>query len=369
MSSSSNSSKVQYRLSKISDSFNFSNMSTTIPFNPDSTEFPPRKQVPVVEGAPEGAAWVWGKDDNIGRLNLLTPTRVAAAAKEVKSGDIVNLNLPLDVPKVPAFGRQSFKHEIKALNPGLAYDDLYTLNTQSGTQWDGFRHIAHFSTGHFYNGMIGNDIQGEKANNKCSIQHWAEHGIAGRGILIDYWSYAQKEGIKYDPYTHHEIPYSSLAACAKFQGIDLRPASVGGSIQIGDILLVRSGFISAYNAKSDEERAKGALRHHVFGPEDDQRWAGLSQEEEMVDFLHDCYFAAVAGDAPSFEAWPNMREGDKYLHEYILAFWGMPLGEMFDLEKLAKTCSEKGRWTFFFTSAVNNCPGGVSSHGNALAIF
>jgi hypothetical protein len=42
---------------------------------------------------------------------------------------------------------------------------------------------------------------------------------------------------------------------------------------------------------------------------------------------------------------------------------------MFDLEKLAQTCKMKGRWTFFVTSAPNNCEGGVSSHGNALAIF
>lgn len=57
------------------------------------------------------------------------------------------------------------------------------------------------------------------------------------------------------------------------------------------------------------------------------------------------------------------------LHEYILALWGMPLGEMFDLEKLAATCREKKRWTFFVTSSPANCPGGVSSHGNALALF
>mgnify|MGYP001940372907 CR=1 FL=1 len=48
---------------------------------------------------------------------------------------------------------------------------------------------------------------------------------------------------------------------------------------------------------------------------------------------------------------------DYHLHEYILALWGMPLGEMLDLEKLAKTCREKNRWFFFFTSAPANCPG------------
>jgi hypothetical protein len=48
---------------------------------------------------------------------------------------------------------------------------------------------------------------------------------------------------------------------------------------------------------------------------------------------------------------------DYHLHEYILALWGMPLGEMLDLEKLAQTCREKNRWFFFFTSAPANCPG------------
>ena len=72
----------------------------------------------------------------------------------------------------------------------------------------------------------------------------------------------------------------------------------------------------------------------------------------MKDWLHDCYFSAVAGDAPAFEAWPSQE--DYMLHEYILALWGMPLGEMFDLEKLAKTCREKGRWTFFVTSKLNS---------------
>lgn len=54
---------------------------------------------------------------------------------------MVLLSLPLDVPRLPAFGREQFTLKIKALAPGLAYDDLYELNTQSGTQWDGFRHV------------------------------------------------------------------------------------------------------------------------------------------------------------------------------------------------------------------------------------
>lgn len=51
-------------------------------------------------------------------------------------------SLPLDTPQTPAFGREEFQHKIKELFPGVAYDDTYALNTQSGTQWDGFRHVC-----------------------------------------------------------------------------------------------------------------------------------------------------------------------------------------------------------------------------------
>jgi hypothetical protein len=170
-----------------------------------------------------------------------------------------------------------------------------------------------------------------------------------------------------DPYEYHTISLAELRACGKAQGIDIRPASQGGDIQIGDMLFIRSGFISTYYTKSPDARAAAALRPHTSGKDDGQRWAGIKQEDAMIDWLHDCYFAAVAGDAPSFEAWPSQQ--DYMLHEYILALWGMPLGEMFDLEKLAKTCKEKGRWTFFVTSSPAHCEGGVSSHGNALAFF
>lgn len=33
----------------------------------------------------------------------------------------------------------------------------------------------------------------------------------------------------------------------------------------------------------------------------------MNQGEEELDWLHDCYFAAVAGDAPAFEAWPSQE--------------------------------------------------------------
>jgi hypothetical protein len=44
----------------------------------------------------------------------------------------------------------------------------------------------------------------------------------------------------------------------------------------------------------------------------------------------------------------------KTLHEWLLAGWGMPIGELFYLEELSKKCKELGRYTFFLSSSPMN---------------
>ena len=157
----------------------------------------------------------------------------------------------------------------------------------------------------FYNNTHSEDFVGPKANHKCSTHHWSDHGIAGRGILLDYRSYAENKGVALNSYESDSISYAELEACGRYQGIDIRPQAQGGDIQIGDMLFIRSGFIKTYYSKAVEERNQLALRHHEFGENDEQRYAGVKQEDAMLDWLHDCYFATVAGDSPTFEAWPS----------------------------------------------------------------
>ena len=87
-------SNAQSRLGQVKDFLTMNTTAMTIPFDPDSTKFPLRKDVPQASYAPPGVttAWVWGETDFLGRLNLLTPTRVkAAAANEIKTGEMVSL--------------------------------------------------------------------------------------------------------------------------------------------------------------------------------------------------------------------------------------------------------------------------------------
>ena len=64
------SSTAQSRLAQIKDFLTMNKTATTIPFNPDSTKFPRRKDVPIVKYAPEGVptAWVWGENDMVNDL-------------------------------------------------------------------------------------------------------------------------------------------------------------------------------------------------------------------------------------------------------------------------------------------------------------
>jgi hypothetical protein len=66
--------------------------------------------------------------------------------------------------------------------------------------------FAHIPTKTFYNGGKGSDYVGPTANLKNSLHHWADHGIAARGVLLDYWGYAQANGIHYDPFSKPTPP-------------------------------------------------------------------------------------------------------------------------------------------------------------------
>ncbi|RFU26455.1 hypothetical protein B7463_g9890, partial [Scytalidium lignicola] len=298
-------------------------------FDPSSSSLPKRSSLPSIQGALTGAAWFWGEKDEIGRLNLLTPHRIANAAKLIQTGQVINLNLQVDLPSPPLFRRETFEHKIKFVSPQV-FDDLYHCNTQSGSQWDGFRHVGHKYKDDYiwYNNLTRNEIQN---TSRCGMQAWAEHGIVGRGVLIDFWSYAEKNRKTYDPNTTHRI-------------------------SVNEIL---DGWLKNYNGLD------ASARHILSNTA--PTFVGVEQTEEMLDFLHDNYFSAVAGDTPAFEAWPSNQ--DWFCHQFLLSLWGVPIGEMWDLEKLAKTCKERKQYEFYFSSMPTNVPGGVGSYPNAMAIF
>jgi hypothetical protein len=75
-------------------------------------------------------------------LNLLTPETTLAATKEIVHGIRISTDWPLNMPKVPCFSRAVFQQHIHNKSPRCVNNDVLTFNTQSSTQWDGFRHFG-----------------------------------------------------------------------------------------------------------------------------------------------------------------------------------------------------------------------------------
>mgnify|MGYP001626704042 CR=1 FL=1 len=63
------------RLTQIKDFLTMNKTATTIPFDPNSTKFPTRKELPKIEGAPKDAAWVWGENDFVSSPDAAYPAR------------------------------------------------------------------------------------------------------------------------------------------------------------------------------------------------------------------------------------------------------------------------------------------------------
>lgn len=319
------------------------------------SKLPSFDELPISPEYPPHSAWgVFGADDQIGMLNLLTPERVAAAAQLVKTGQVFALNWDLELPNPPLFGRPALRHSIRKRRHNV-FDDVYDeFNTQSSSQWDGLTHFGHPEFG-FYNGVTEAQITGAEGT-RNGIEHWAKRGIAGRGVLIDYARFAERNGINFSPEKQIAITAQQLQDAANWQGV---------TFQAGDILFMRTGWIGWYLSLNPEERTQLAQPGN---------WqiAGLVQSEESLRFLWDNHFAAIATDNPDFELFPTIKlDNDKpspMMHETIIGLWGMPIGEMFVLDALAQACAEDNRYEFFLTSAPLNKLGGVASPPNALAI-
>ncbi|KAI0975415.1 putative cyclase-domain-containing protein [Xylaria arbuscula] len=318
---------------------------------------PPFDQLPLDLMGPLGNAWgLWGADDELGMLNLLTPETTAAAAREIREGLCFRLDWPLNKPAFPTFERRPFEHRILNKAPMTMNDDAIHINTQSSTQWDGFRHYGYQRTKQFYMAHTQDDFK--PGSTKLSIDAWAQKkaGIIGRGILLDWYSWAQKNGIDRSPFTTGAVEVEHLKAIVAESEI---------AIKSGDILFIRVGFTKKYDQLSKAEQA-------AFPDRKPAGLLGLEATQASLRWLWENEFAAIASDSPSFERGPAIgpyNDPDVSIHQWCLAGWGLPLGEMFDLEELANACKQRNRWSFFLSSLPMRIPEGVASPGNAVAIL
>ena len=110
-----------------------------------SVPTPSFDSLPLKKDGPRGNAWgFFGTKDELGMLNRLTPENTTAAAKEIVRGTRISTDLALGQLQFPCFNRVSFEQKIHHKAPRFVNDDILTLNTQSSSQWDGFRHYGNY---------------------------------------------------------------------------------------------------------------------------------------------------------------------------------------------------------------------------------
>ncbi|KAH7154774.1 hypothetical protein DER46DRAFT_628568 [Fusarium sp. MPI-SDFR-AT-0072] len=338
-------------------------------------DVPSFEDLPAVDNMPQGCAWGVldkdGKKDVFGTINLLTPDVVAAAASEVKERISVSLNgWPIGAIETPGFFRKGLDHKvidfIDSAMPCHCFDDEISFNTQCSSQWDSLCHFNHQPTGTAYNGTKGSiEIFTQKFGEEDkeikypTINHWHSRGcLVARGVLMDYKAWTEKQDISYDPFDAHRIKISEIEQVAADQGVTFKQ---------GDVLIIRTGYTEALGSMTGVQQADAIGTY---------RACGVEGSKGSAKWFWNRHFAAVAGDAIAFEAMPPLREDDSegtaaelVLHQYFLALFGMPIGELWDLEALSKTCKKLGRYTFMLTSSPLNVPGSIGSPPKAIAIF
>lgn len=282
----------------------------------------------------------WGKDDELGTLNLITPEKRLAAAKLVVEGITVSMALEMNKTQ-DALNANPFEHELSRAEFGghQVAGDRYSVEYHgfAHSHMDGLPHFAH--KGKFYNNVPYEAAEADGAL-RLGIHNAGINGVFTRGVLVDMPRMLGVDFLK----PGAAVTVADLEAWEKQSGV---------TISSGDVLLLRTG-----------------------------RWAKVKQDGQY-NFL-----AAAAGMHASVAAWlkardvavigcdgvsdvmPSGVEGlVNPLHELVLVGLGMPILDNLDLEAVAQQAIKSGRSTFLFVGAPLRVHGGTGSPLNPLAVF
>ncbi|WP_046112467.1 cyclase family protein [Aquincola tertiaricarbonis] len=329
---------------------------------------------------PEGSNWGdFGADDQIGRMNLLTPERRLAAIRTVQHGQTFCLSLPLDYPggntlfqhrKAPRFFHErrgegfNFNFKLSSVCScfsDVVSDDAVMLYTQYSTQWDGLGHVGQMFDADgdglpekvYYNGyragveVVGpDDVDDDYGAHAIGIERLATAGVQGRGVLVDLEAIHHRERAL--------VGYDGLMAALERQG---------ATVETGDFLCLYTGFadlILEMDKQPDGDRLKNSC-------------AVLDgRDEKLLQWITDSGIVAICADNFAVEAYPAQPgQGDHYpglpLHAHCLFKLGLNLGELWYFAELAQWLRANRRSTFLLTAPPLRLPGAVGSPATPVA--
>jgi hypothetical protein len=350
---------------------------------------PPRRWIQ----RPEGSNWGdFGPDDQIGRLNLLTPKKVLQGIAEVREGKVFCLSLPLDLPggsvisasRHPPVLRPTFNNGRINMNYRLANDhpsatevmcdDVVILHTQYSTQWDSLAHAGYLFDADgdgvpeavYYNGfrggtdIVGPDNPGDAGArgifeakstsraNALGIEHMAATGVQGRGVLINLAAHFGHERVL--------VGYDNLMSIMRADNI---------VVERGDMVCLHTGFAQTLIEMGGSPDGKALAHQGVVLDGRDHR---------LLDWITRSGLAALIADNVAIEQIPAQSDDDDDtahalapLHEHCLFKLGVPLGELWHLTPLAHHLAKRQSNRFLLTAPPLRLPGAVGSPTTPVA--
>jgi len=317
---------------------------------------------------PEGSNWGdFGPDDQLGRLNLITPQMRLAAIAEVKEGLAFALSLPLDYPggepetasrrgpKLFASSvgdRQTFNSHVTPTD--ICCDDGVTMSLQYSTQWDSLAHWGRLfdvdgsgvQTPVYYNGfkphehIISPDGDHGPHADRLGIENMAVTGVQGRGVLVDLVR----------PYGTGRtmVGYDLLMRAMEAQKVEVRK---------GDFLILYTGYGDAVMAM--KKQPDEAVLHKTGAALD-------GSDERLLDWVDDSGVVALISDNQAVEGFDydlkaTGPHGLLPLHDRCLFKLGIYLGELWWLGDLARHLEKVDRHAFLLTAPPLRLPGAVGS--------
>ena len=281
----------------------------------------------------------WGKDDELGTLNLITPAKRLAAFGLVREGITVSMALELNTVADPV-NTSPFEHELSTAEFGghAVAGDRYAVQYHgfAHSHMDGLPHFLH--DGKMYNGVSA-DVLKPKGATRLGI-HNAHEGVFTRGVLVDMPAF---KGVDFlEPGT--AIKAADLEAWEKSTGIKV------GS---GDVLLVRTGRWERVRQKGQWNFVEQAAGMHA----------------SVATWLKERDVALIGCDGVS-DVMPSGVEGlVNPLHELVLVGLGMRILDNLDLDAVAAEAAKRNRYEFLFVGAPLRVKGGTGSPLNPLAVF
>ena len=280
----------------------------------------------------------WGKDDQIGALNLITPAKRRQAAGLVKDG--VSVSLAADADTMKAVDNPS-PYEVTM--QGIGSDRLaVSYHGIAHTHLDSLAHIH--ENGVFYNGYTPNaDAVVKEGHQKNSI-HNVKNGIVTRGVLVDI---PRLKG----------VPYLEPGTPIYIEDLEAWEKQAGVRVSAGDALFIRTGVWAR----------RAALGPWLRGRAEGGRSAGL--DPSVIPWLKQRDIALLGSDHPQYVSPGTSGPPRGAVHDFALVYLGVHLFDNCDLEALAAAAASRKRWEFMLTAAPLPIRGGTGSPLNPIATF